>query len=207
MSKINVVEFNEDATVVASGSYDATVRLWDLRSMQRQPIQILDEARDAVQTMHVGPTSIITGSVDGHVRTYDLRKGELRADYIGHPITSILPTADSQTLLISSLDSRVRLLDLATGQVLDTFSGHVGKEYRIRACFGAGEATICCGDEEGRVWGWDLVDATVLLPKPPPKAHEKVITWTEHHPTDSGEMITASADGTCKVWRHSNHGA
>lgn len=31
MSKINVVEFNADATVVASGSFDTTVRLWDLR--------------------------------------------------------------------------------------------------------------------------------------------------------------------------------
>lgn len=25
----------------------------------------------------------MTGSVDGHVRTYDLRKGELRSDFIG----------------------------------------------------------------------------------------------------------------------------
>lgn len=59
-------------------------------TLSRQPIQVLDEARDAVQTMHVGPTSIITGSVDGHVRTYDLRKGELRADYIGRTFPSVL---------------------------------------------------------------------------------------------------------------------
>jgi len=123
------------------------------------------------------------------------------------PITSIVPTSDSQTLLVSTLDSHVRLLDLGTGKMLNTFSGHVGKEYRVRACFGAGEATVCCGDEEGRVWAWDLVDATVLQPNPPPKVHEKVITWTEHHPTDPGEMITASADGTCKVWRHPNQSA
>lgn len=43
--------------------------------------------------------------------------------------------------------------------------------------------------------------ATVLLPNPPPEAHQKIITWIEHHPTDA-EMITASADGTVKVWRH-----
>ena len=50
---------------------------------QGQPIQILDEARDAVQTLHVGPTFIVSGSIDGHVRTYDLRMGELRSDFIG----------------------------------------------------------------------------------------------------------------------------
>lgn len=81
------------------------------------------------------------------------------------PITSLLPTTDAQTLLIASLDSNIRLLDLSTGKVLNTFSspGYVSKEYRVRACFGAGEATIVGGDEEGRVWGWDLVDVSFIF--------------------------------------------
>jgi hypothetical protein len=29
--------------------------------------------------------------------------------------------------------------------------------------------------------------------KDPPKIHEKVITWIEHHPTKADEMLTASA--------------
>ncbi|KIM40222.1 hypothetical protein M413DRAFT_446388 [Hebeloma cylindrosporum] len=206
MGKIFAVEFNEEANVIASGSFDSTVRLWDLRSQNRQAIQILEEARDAVQTLHVGQTYIIAGSVDGHVRTYDLRMGELRSDFIGHPVTSVVPTQDSQTYLVSTLDNHIRLMDCSTGKMLNDFTGHVNEAYRCRACFGHAEATVICGDEQGQVWAWDLVDAKIMQPNPPPKIHDKIITWTEHHPTEAGEMITASADGTVKVWRHPDNG-
>jgi hypothetical protein len=59
-------------------------------AQSRQAIQTLEEARDAVQTLHVGSTTITTGSVDGHVRTYDLRKGELRSDFIGRRMFSCM---------------------------------------------------------------------------------------------------------------------
>ncbi|KIL68845.1 hypothetical protein M378DRAFT_1058066 [Amanita muscaria Koide BX008] len=202
MGKVHAVEFNEDASTVASGSYDATVRLWDLRSQNRQPIQVLEEARDTVQTIHVGASTIVTGSVDGYVRAYDLRMGELRSDFIGHPVTSVVPTQDNQTYLVTSLDSHIRLMDMGTGKLLNDFVGHVNEAYRCRACFGHAEAIVICGDEKGMVWAWDLMDAKILPPDPPPKVHHKVITWTEHHPTDAGEMITASADGTVKIWKH-----
>ncbi|TEB38371.1 nuclear mRNA splicing protein [Coprinellus micaceus] len=184
LGKVHAVEFNEDASVLVSGSYDST-----------------KEARDAVQTLHVGPTFVIAGSVDGHVRTYDLRMGELRSDYIGNPVAAVIPTQDATTYLATSLDNHVRLMDMATGKMLNDFTGHTNESYRIRACFGHGEASVVCGDEKGLVWAWDLLDGKVLAPNPPPKAHHKVITWTEHHPTDVGELITCSADGTAKVWR------
>ena len=47
----------------------------------------------------------------------------------------------------------------------------------------------------------DCWQAKVLQPNPPPKVHQKLITWTEHRPTGH-ELITSSADGTVKVWKH-----
>jgi len=95
-------------------------------------------------------------------------------------------------------------MDLQTGKMLNDFTSHSNDSYRCRASFGHAEAAVVCGDEKGQIWAWDLLDGKPLQPNPPPKVHEKVVTWIEHHPVEANEMITASADGTVKVWRHSN---
>lgn len=77
---------------------------------------------------------------------------------MGQPITSLVPAADAQTVLVATIDARVRLLDMQSGSVLNTFEGHVHGQYRCRADFGYKEATVFLGDEEGKVWAWDLLD-------------------------------------------------
>ncbi len=73
----------EDGSVVVSGSYDATVRLWDCKSQTTKPIQVFEEARDSVSSIHVVGHEIVTGSVDGRLRIYDLRMGLMFVDVIG----------------------------------------------------------------------------------------------------------------------------
>lgn len=75
--------FNGEATVIISGSYDATTRIWDVKSQSHHPIQILKEAKDDITSVRINQHEILTGSVDGHVRVYDLRMGRLIADNVG----------------------------------------------------------------------------------------------------------------------------
>lgn len=76
------------------------------------------------------------------------------------PVSSVMPTQDGQSYLVTTLDSHVRLMDATTGKMLNDFSGHKIQEYRCRSCFGHGEASVICGDENGMVWAWDLVDVS-----------------------------------------------
>ena len=71
-----------------TGSYDRTVRIWDLRSHNRAEVQILKDFKDSVSSIDVGNDRkmILCGSVDGCVRTYDLRQGKLFVDHIARKV-------------------------------------------------------------------------------------------------------------------------
>ena len=98
---MNAVKFNEYASVVVSAGYDRSLRAWDCRSHSIEPIQvsfffsyrklvqnsywfvlkvifdlqIIDTFMDSVMSVCLTKTEIIAGSVDGTVRTFDIRMG------------------------------------------------------------------------------------------------------------------------------------
>jgi WD40 repeat protein len=79
--KINALAFNEDSSVLATGSDDRSVRLWDMRaSSSRYPIQLLDDAKDSIGSVCIRGSVIAVGSLDGNVRLYDIRKGVMTSD-------------------------------------------------------------------------------------------------------------------------------
>lgn len=80
LGTVNCVKFNEDSSVAISGSVDTSVRCWDCRSKKPEAFQIMQEAKDSVSSVQVTDHEILTGSLDGQIRRYDIRNGQLIAD-------------------------------------------------------------------------------------------------------------------------------
>lgn len=77
---VNCVQFNEESTIILSGSVDCTVKLWDCKSLSKEAVQVLNEAKDSVTSIAISNQEIITSSLDHCIRTYDLRKGLMHCD-------------------------------------------------------------------------------------------------------------------------------
>ncbi|TGZ81179.1 WD40 repeat-like protein [Ascodesmis nigricans] len=201
-ARINAVSFNAESTVLASGSYDATVKLWDCKSSNRKPIQTLDEAKDSVMDVEIRGTDIITACVDGRIRNYDMRMGRCVVDYVSTKgVTSVQGTEDGAAVLVSALDGKVRLMDKRDGRMLQSFTGHVNKELRVRSCFAEREEFVVSGSEDGTVWCWDLVSGEMkakLVGHGEGKGGKAVSCVDTRR--SGGQMVTGGADGTVVVW-------
>lgn len=80
LADVNCVAFNENSSVMFSGSVDNLVKIWDCKSRSRDAIQVLSEAKDSITLISVFTHEILVSSLDGKIRRYDLRKGQMICD-------------------------------------------------------------------------------------------------------------------------------
>ena len=173
-ARVNCVTIaGEGGSLVISGGFDTTVRIWDAKSGSFKPVQVLQDARDSITSVVATDSEIVTGSVDGRVRSYDLRMGRCITDVIGASVTSLSLTKDGRAMLVGSLDSKIRLMDRDTGGCLRAYSDPSwhNKDIRMQSLLGGSERYVVAGDEmvgeidsagDGMIWAWDLLSGAVV---------------------------------------------
>ncbi|QDZ20506.1 WD40 repeat domain-containing protein [Chloropicon primus] len=201
---VNAVSFSRQAgdQVLFSGGFDATCRAWDCRSNSVEPIQVLRDFRDSVTSLAASGYDVIAGSVDGTVRSYDVRTGKAVTDTFSGasspPVTSVSLSSDSQCILVGVLNSRVGLLDRASGELLAQYHGHKNEEFKVDSMLTNDDAYVVSGSEDGKVYFWDLVEAEVVQTFEVNRngAALAALAW---HP--EGEvLLTAATKGEIHVW-------
>jgi mitogen-activated protein kinase organizer 1 len=145
--------------IIATGSFDGTVKIWDFKSNSYKPIMTLDDAKDAITDVAVHDAEILATSVDGRVRSYDIRTGICQADVIGAPCTSLDVSKKGTELLVSSLDSTVRLMDRTNGELLKAYTddAFVNKDLRVKSTLGLNDSVVLSGSDDGMVFAWDIM--------------------------------------------------
>lgn len=187
-------------TLVVTGSYDKTVRLWDLKANNdSKPIQVLDDFKDSVTAVLLGQdgSQVLASSVDGMIRRYDIRKGQLVADCVGQPVVSLALSRDGNCVLAGSLDGQVRLFEKASGGLLSSYSGHENTKHKVEALLTNTDAYVVAGSEDGRVCFWDLVEQSMVYSL---HEHKGTVCSLAYHPTTQC-LLSSSVDGSCIVWK------
>lgn len=159
----------------------------------------MEDARDSVTSVDILGPEIMSGSVDGCIRNYDVRKGKLVVDNMMHAVTSCRFTSDNHCVLVSSLDSTLRLLDKSSGDLLNDYTGHKNTQYRLQNALSFDDNTVFSGsevrDEQSQkqsIFVWDLLEQTIL--QKIPTQHSQPLNALCYH-ADKHMLLAASFDG------------
>ena len=190
-STIGCVKFAQD--LIISGSFDKLVRIFDSKSSKI--IQVLNHAKDEITAVDYSGYNILTTSVDGFVRIYDIRYGKLIVDCFNTPVVG--GVFGNGSVLATTLDSKVRLIG-QDGNELNTYGNHKNIEYKITNCFNHDKDKILVGDENGHVFVYNVLDSSVVCAI---QCHEKSLEVIDHHQTRQ-EFVTSGIDGTVYRWKY-----
>jgi RNA polymerase sigma factor (sigma-70 family) len=151
-SVVNSLTFSHDGKLIASGGWDAKVRVWEAATGKE--VQTIPLTARLRATISPDGKTVASGGNDMMIRLHDVATGkELRAIAAhGQPITSVAFSPDGKSLATAGQEGNVGLWDLATGK-----SGYLaGHEGEVRAvAFSPDGKLLASGGGDGTVRLWD----------------------------------------------------
>ena len=158
-----------DSGKLISASMDGTLRIWNYRLSTPECVSVLRGHTDGVLALHLDGKLLASGSADCTVRVWDYERKECKV-FRSHKdwVNAVRITGNGRWLFSGSDDTTIKLWDVESGDLVSTFTGHVGQ--------------VQC-----------------IIPVP----STMIPSETEDEPTSDGlphYIVSSSLDNTIKLW-------
>ncbi|XP_043251614.1 autophagy-related protein 16-1 [Colletes gigas] len=198
-AKVMAAKFLGEPSKVVTGSYDRTLKIWDLRSKACIETKFAGSSCNDLVISDGEGSTIISGHFDQRIRFWDTRAEFSSNDILLEgKVTSLDLSRDANYLLSCVRDDTLKLIDLRMKKIIGSFSADgfkVGFDW-TRATFSPDGQYIAVGSSNGSVFIWSVVTNMIESVL---KNHSAVVTAVSWH-TQGTYLASVDRAKTVTIW-------
>jgi cytochrome c len=190
---IRALSVAADGLTLITGSFDTTVRYWDVAALRQ--VAELRVHSHAVNAVTMVPDGLYAASGDdqGNVLLWDLRGNRvIPLPRHGVRVAAIAASADGRLIASAGWDRLIRVVAVPSAAEVARFE----HAHELTVITFVGDDQMVAGDKAGRLIRFSLASRAPVAAIP---AHDLAITGLGVDPS-SQQLVTAGADGTIRVW-------
>jgi WD40 repeat protein/transcriptional regulator with XRE-family HTH domain len=195
-SSIFSVAFSPDGQLLAAGSVNGEVRVWQVADYRQ--VIALGGHQGWVWSVAFSPggAHLASGGEDRIVRIWEMSTGQCLTTLQGHTdwIRSVTFSPDGSLLASSSDDGTVRLWQVSTGECLKVLQGAPGRVWSV--AFSSDGTRVGSGHEDGMVRVWEVSTGACLATF---QGHTGRV-WSVAFSSNRATLASGSNDGTVRLW-------
>lgn len=193
---ITSVALSPDGTYALSGSWDNTLKLWEVATGRLLRTSYGHGA--PVRSVAFSPdgASVLSASFDKTVKLWDMATGRVIRTFEGHSgfVASAAFSRDGARVLSGSRDKTLRLWDTATGQLIRTFEGH--SDALLFVAFSPDGSRVLSGSSDKTLRMWDAATGQPIRTF---EGHSDEVRSVAFSP-DGSRVLSGSNDKTVRMW-------
>ncbi|KAH9918069.1 WD40-repeat-containing domain protein [Fomitopsis serialis] len=194
---ITALAYSNDGRLLASGSDDAFIEIWNVNTQQR--IRTCEGHTQSISSLAFSPDGreLVSGSDDGLAIVWSTRTGERRFDLADHAndIYFVAYSPDGTIIATSSVDCTIRLWNARTGQRMAVLEGHGALVMLVSFSSDGRLLASASADFTACVWHVRTGQEVSKL-----RGHTGVVYSLAFAP-DNRRLVTAAEDGTARIWK------
>ncbi|MFX0090322.1 MAG: serine hydrolase [Candidatus Hodarchaeota archaeon] len=204
--EVRKVVFSPDGLLLASGSHDGSIKLWNVSS--GKVLRTLGRHYYAVASLTFSPDSnlLASGGWGKKINLWNVTSGALlQAWSLGsHIATALAFSPDGSALAVGSRgygktwllphNDTLRLLDISTGNIIRNFTGHTNAVSSV--VFSSDGTKLFSGSWDKTVRTWNVATGTEIHSY---ANHSHVVSSIALSP-DGSTIASGSYDKTIKLW-------